>query len=64
MDASHTLAEVRRRGIEHIERQYLKELLTAKKGRIKDSAAHAGITTRQLHKLLTRYHIHKEDYKN
>jgi DNA-binding NtrC family response regulator len=64
MNASHTLAEVRRRGIEHIERQYLKELLTAHRGRIKDSAAQAGITTRQLHKLLTRYHIHKEDYKN
>ncbi len=64
MDASHTLAEVRRRGVEHIERQYLKELLAAQRGRIKNSAEQAGITTRQLHKLLTRYHIHKEDYKN
>jgi len=64
MDASHTLAEVRRRGVEHIERQYLKELLSSQRGRIKISAEQAGITTRQLHKLLTRYHIHKEDYKN
>ena len=63
MDASQTLAEVRHRGVEHIERQYLKELLAAHRGRINPAAAQAGISTRQLHKLLTRYAIRKEDYK-
>jgi DNA-binding NtrC family response regulator len=63
VDASCTLAEVRRKGIEHIERNYLKELLTRNEGRIKASAESAGVTTRQLHKLLAKYGIRKEDYK-
>jgi DNA-binding NtrC family response regulator len=63
VDSSSTLAEVRRRGIENIERNYLKDLLTQKKGKIKESAEAAGITTRQLHKLTAKYGIRKEDYK-
>ncbi|MDD2390126.1 MAG: sigma-54 dependent transcriptional regulator [Desulfobacterales bacterium] len=63
LDSSQALAEVRRRGIEHVERQYLKKLLTDTKGKINQSALAAGISTRQLHKLLTRYGIRKEDYK-
>jgi DNA-binding NtrC family response regulator len=60
---SETLAEFRRRGIEKIEQQYLKELLSVHRGKINESAKAAGISTRQLHKLLTRYSIRKQDFK-
>jgi DNA-binding NtrC family response regulator len=63
LDISQSLAEVRHRNIENVERIYLKELLTANKGRISDTARDAGITPRQLHKLLTKYGIHKEEFK-
>ncbi|UCG11475.1 MAG: sigma-54-dependent Fis family transcriptional regulator [Deltaproteobacteria bacterium] len=63
-DSSYTLAEVRRRTLEEIEKRYLKELLASKKGKIRESAEVAGITTRQLHKLLTKYGIKKEDFKS
>ena len=58
------LAEVRARGVENIERQYLKEVLSANRGRIDKSAREAGISTRQLHKLLKKYDIRKEDHKS
>jgi len=63
VDSSHTLAETRRHGIEHFEKQYLKEILTRNKGKIKESASTAGISTRQLNKLMTRYGIKKEEFK-
>jgi DNA-binding NtrC family response regulator len=63
LNPSHTLAEVRSRGIENIERQYLAEILTLNKGRINRAATHAGISTRQLHKLLTKYGIKKQDFR-
>jgi transcriptional regulator with GAF, ATPase, and Fis domain len=37
--------------------------LTKNNGRINKSAEAAGITSRQLHKLMTRYGIDKEEYK-
>jgi DNA-binding NtrC family response regulator len=58
-----TLAEVRALGVERIEKQYLAEVLTANRGRISESAKQAGISTRQLHKLLTKYGIRKEAFK-
>jgi DNA-binding NtrC family response regulator len=58
-----TLAQVRRLGIQEIERRYLKELLSRNKGRINASANEAGISTRQLHKLMQKYNIQKEDFK-
>jgi DNA-binding NtrC family response regulator len=64
LDSSYTLAEVRRRTLEEVEKRYLKELLASKKGKIRESAEVAGITTRQLHKLLTKYGIKKEDFKS
>ena len=64
LDSSYTLAEVRRRALEEVEKRYLKELLANKKGKIRESAEVAGITTRQLHKLLTKYGIKKEDFKS
>ena len=63
LDTSLTLEEVRRRGIEKIETQYLKELLASNKGRINTSAEAAGISTRQLHKLMKKYGIKKEEFK-
>ncbi len=63
VDSSQTLAEVRRKGIEDVERNYLKELLARNKGKVKESAEAAGITTRQLHKLMAKYGIHKEEYR-
>jgi DNA-binding NtrC family response regulator len=63
VDAHQTLAQVRRRGIEDIERRYLKEVLARHRGRIQDSANAAGITSRQLHKLMKKHDIHKEEFK-
>ncbi|MDJ0782301.1 MAG: sigma-54 dependent transcriptional regulator [Desulfosarcinaceae bacterium] len=63
LEAGQTLAAVRRQGIELIERQYLKDLLARHRGRINTSAAEAGISTRQLNKLMHRYQLRKEDFK-
>ena len=63
MDITQPLAEVRRQSLEHIERQYLKELMAKHLGRINQAAETAGITTRQLHKLLSKYGIRKEEFK-
>ena len=46
IDISLTLAQARQQAVDHIERSYLKELLTRYRGRIKESAEAAGITTR------------------
>lgn len=64
LNPAQTLAEVRRQGVELIERQYLKELLSRNHGRINTSAAEAGISTRQLNKLMHRYQLRKEDFKS
>jgi len=58
-----TLAAVRREAVEAAERRYLVELLTTHGGRIDASARAAGVTTRQLRKLLTKYEIRKTDFK-
>jgi DNA-binding NtrC family response regulator len=62
-DASMTLAEARREGLKEIEKGYIQEQLNRHRGKIKDSAKAAGITTRQLHKLMKRYGIRKEEFK-
>ncbi|UCD87226.1 MAG: sigma-54-dependent Fis family transcriptional regulator [Desulfobacterales bacterium] len=62
-DISMTLAEARRKGLEEFEKGYLEKLLTHNRGRINESAKAAGVSTRQLHKLLTKYGIKKEAYK-
>lgn len=63
MNTSLTLAQFRASAKESAERQYLKELLTTNKGRINKSAEQAGVSARQLHKLLTKYGIRKEEFK-
>ena len=62
-DFSLTLAEARKKAVENAERKYLFDLMEANKGVINESAKHAGISTRQLHKLLTKYKIRKENFK-
>ncbi|MAU06418.1 MAG: transcriptional regulator [Deltaproteobacteria bacterium] len=63
LDASLPLAMVRKQALDHVERQYLKELLTLHQGRLNHAALTAGITYRQLRKMLIKYEIHKEDFK-
>jgi DNA-binding NtrC family response regulator len=63
IDMNNTLAQVRASGVEEIERRYLKDLLSRHKGRINASAEEAGITTRQLHKLMKKYGYRKEAFK-
>lgn len=58
-----TLKEVRKKSTEDVEKSYLEKLLDKYKGKIKDSAAAAGISTRQLNKLMKKYHLHKEMFK-
>jgi DNA-binding NtrC family response regulator len=60
---SNGLAAARKVAIEDFERHYLKELFTRHQGRVKNSAVDAGITPRQLNKLMLKYGIRKEDYK-
>lgn len=64
LDTSLTLAETRRRTIEQVERQYLKEQLAIHHGRINKTAKAAGISSRQLHKLLTKHKIFKEEFRH
>lgn len=62
-DDSMTLDEYRRSAMNNIETTYLRRVLSRNKGRIKESAALAGMSTRQLHKLMKKYNLRKEDYK-
>ena len=61
---SMTLSAARQQGIEEIERQYLKDVLTRNRGKIKESANDAGISSRQLNKLMNKYGIRKEEFKS
>ena len=63
VNAHMSLADARKVALEDFERQYLKELVASNNGRINLSASQAGISTRQLHKLMSKYGIHKENYK-
>ena len=63
LDTSLTLAAVRQRAIADIERSYLKEILARQRGRINESARAAGISTRQLSKLMQKHGLRKELFK-
>jgi DNA-binding NtrC family response regulator len=60
---SLSLAEARRAAVEALERRYLEELLLRNRGKINLSAEHAGITSRQLHKLMKKYGLDKRVFK-
>jgi DNA-binding NtrC family response regulator len=64
MDIDVSLSEARRQAVQGFERQYLKELMLRNNGKINLSAQEAGISTRQLHKLMLKYGLRKEDFKN
>ena len=63
-DSSLTLAETRQHGLEIIEGKYLKDVLARNHGKINQSAQDAGISTRQLNKLMNKYGIRKEEFKS
>ncbi len=63
VDTSLTLAQMRENAVRGLELSYLSELLKANKGRIDATARAAGISSRQLHKLMKRYNLRKEDFK-
>ena len=58
-----TLEKVRRLAVEQIERRYLREILTINKGRVDQSARVAGISPRQLHNLMHKFGLKKEEFK-
>jgi DNA-binding NtrC family response regulator len=62
-DDSLPLAEARRHAIDNFERRYLKSLMARNNGKMNKSAEEAGITTRQLHKLMVKYSLRKEVFK-
>jgi len=63
VEESITLESYRRRAIENIETIYLKQVLAENKGRMKESATVAGLSTRQLYKLMKKYGLRKEAFK-
>lgn len=63
IDASLSLADARKMVIDNFERQYIKDTLARHNGKINPSAEAAGISTRQLNKLMHRYGIQKESFK-
>ncbi|MFW5837437.1 MAG: sigma-54 interaction domain-containing protein, partial [Desulfovibrionaceae bacterium] len=63
IDAEWTLAEARARCVEEVEKAYLRKVLAVHRGRIDRTASAAGVSTRQLHKMMTRYGLRKEDFK-
>ena len=63
IDISRPLAEVRKRNIERVEKKYLVELLEKTGGKVKDTAAAAGMTVRNLHNLMTKYGLDKQTFK-
>ncbi|BBO75639.1 Fis family transcriptional regulator [Desulfosarcina widdelii] len=63
IDTSETLAAVRSKALAETERRYLKQLLLRNNGRINASAGEAGISTRQLNKLMHKYQLEKNAFK-
>jgi len=60
---TRALGDVRKKAVEETEIKYLKDLLATCNGKISQSAETAKITTRQLHKLLSKYGIQKKDFR-
>ncbi|MCX7823558.1 MAG: sigma-54 dependent transcriptional regulator [Syntrophobacterales bacterium] len=57
------ISEFRRIIVDHAERIYLTKLLRANNGHINASAKSAGITTRQLRKLMVKHGLRREQFK-
>ncbi len=63
VNISMNLSSARQRAVDNFERIYLIELLSANSGNIKKSAETAGVTTRQLNKLMSKYGLKKNQFK-
>jgi len=63
VDTSRTLPEVRQQHLRALERRYLEAVLHQTHGRISETARMAGLGVRQLHKLLLKHDLHKEQYR-
>ena len=57
------IVEARRLVVDDFERKYIKNLLFRNMGKVAKSAEEAGISTRQLNKLMLKYGVRKEEYK-
>lgn len=57
------MAEARREVVERFEKTYLARLLRETGGVIKDTARLAGVSPRQVHKLMTRHGLDKHDFR-
>ncbi|MBN2719966.1 MAG: sigma-54-dependent Fis family transcriptional regulator [Proteobacteria bacterium] len=64
VEAFLPLGEARARCVDNFEALYLRELLRRNDGRIGRSAEAAGVTPRQLQKLMKKHSIRKENFKN
>ncbi|MBU0465619.1 MAG: sigma-54 dependent transcriptional regulator [Proteobacteria bacterium] len=64
IDPDLTLSQIRKQEMGKVEQTYLDMVLKQHKGKVNISARAAGITTRQLHKLMTKHSLYKEDYKS
>jgi transcriptional regulator with GAF, ATPase, and Fis domain len=58
-----TLAEARQVAVDEFERSYLTQLLIKHGGRISPSAKEAGVSTRQLSRLISRHGLDKKNFK-
>jgi DNA-binding NtrC family response regulator len=58
-----TLAEARGRAVEEAEKRYLRDILVRHGGRINRTAEAAGVTVRQINKLMNRYGLRKEEFR-
>jgi DNA-binding NtrC family response regulator len=58
-----TLAEARALAVTEAEKNYLQDLLTRTGGRINRTAESAGVTVRQISKLMRKYNIRKETFR-
>lgn len=63
VNTNGTLAETRKQAIEEVELKYLIEKLSVHKGKINRTAEEAGITPRQLHKLMVKYQLNRKEFK-
>jgi DNA-binding NtrC family response regulator len=63
IDTHMQLPNARQLAVNDFERQYLKELFSRTKGKVNLAAKEAGISTRQLNKLMTKHGIRKEAFK-
>ena len=63
IDPKLTLDTIRQQSVENAEKEYLIKQLQIHQGRISSTAEAAGIGVRQLHKLMCKYYLHKEDFK-